>query len=249
MHNLLSRNRSRSRRRRTEEIAACVSRATGVEALNTRALKKVALFPRFRLAYNRIQKNANSTAMVALHALEIGGFETADGSKDSALHLDKAPLRALSDLEDYMWFVIVRDPYTRTLSAFRDKFGRDKFKQKFRAFDLTADGFVDFLRWLEAGNLNANRHWDLQTRSMVLPLSRYSKVMRFEAFPAGFPVLLRELDPAVTSEQISRFYDEGTQFRTDSSALERQFYTPEARRLVSRIFASDFDVLGYPVRD
>jgi len=91
--------------------------------------------------------------------------------KAKALHLTTAPPAILEDLGRYSWFTVIRDPYSRTLSAFLDKFRREEFIRQFRAFEMTADGYLQFLYWLADGNLGANSHWNLQTRAMLMPLS------------------------------------------------------------------------------
>lgn len=45
---------------------------------------------------------------------------------------------------------------------------------------LSPRGYLDFLLWLKDGGLDADAHWDLQSKSIAFPLESYSHVLCFE---------------------------------------------------------------------
>ena len=76
--------------------------------------------------------------------------------------------------------VIIRNPYSRVLSAFLDKHKSRKIRERHGVWEPTPEGFAAFLGYLEAGGLGGNSHWDLQKKQMLLPLSAYDGVIHFE---------------------------------------------------------------------
>lgn len=86
------------------------------------------------------------------HGQQIPAWE----SKDSSVHLSDMGVRGIFALKRAKRMVIVRDPFSRTLSAFLDKFRSPFFQRDFGPFDLTPEGFSRFLAYLEGGGLRTN---------------------------------------------------------------------------------------------
>lgn len=211
------------------------------------ALRRLAFFPNLGLGFNRIKKNANTALILLLQELEVGSATTAraGAAKDETLNLFELPRSEIGKLGRYAVFVTVRNPYSRVLSAFLDKFRHETYRRKHGEFPLTPDGFGAFLRYLENGGLTRDAHWDLQEKLMALPLDRYDAVLRFETLHADAVAFLTRRgltlpEGALTSEHKS---DRGK--HTGADARLSQFYTAERADQVARLYATDFAALGY----
>ena len=215
----------------------------GVKEVNCSAMRHVALYPNLQLAYNRIKKNANTSTMIQLRKLEADVQENGDTAKSNTLHITSAPIGEIARLRSYTFFVIVRNPYTRVLSAFLSKFGRkdQQYVRRFRYFDLNPAGFHDFVSWLQDGGLSRDKHWDLQSKVLLLPLEKFDVVVRIENYSEEMRQLLSFRKLEVSSADTLR-HTKGT----GASKHVQSFYTPEIADKVYRMFEADFDALCYP---
>ncbi|MBC2836159.1 sulfotransferase family 2 domain-containing protein [Paragemmobacter straminiformis] len=213
--------------------------------VNPAAARHVSLFPQIGLGYNRVKKNANSTTVSILTELGTGRRLEDQSAKRSLRHLESASWPELRRARDMHFFVITRDPYSRVLSAFLNKFAKDSYQSDFRAFPLDRGGFSDFLKWLADGALTKDPHWDAQHKLIFAPLSAYDSVLRFEEFPDCFIDLLTRREIPVGRDLAQRMGQVNSQTRTRASAKLAEFYTPAAEALVTDLFASDFDLLSY----
>jgi len=175
---------------RAPRALAAMDARYGKGVVRRGALRRLAFFPGLGLAFNRVKKNANSALILLLHELETGQSGISGRAKDSATNLFDMSGAEIARLGDYAVFVTVRNPYSRVLSAFLDKFRYDRYRQKYGAFPLTPEGFGAFLSWLDQGGLSRDAHWDLQTKLMALPLDRYDAVLRFETLRADTAAFL-----------------------------------------------------------
>ena len=213
--------------------------------VNRHAINKMAVFPGLGLCFNRIRKNANSNVVALLWELESGRVEEIRSAKRSAGKIYSLPWRTLLCIERFGFFVVTRNPYARVLSAFLEKFRREKYVRRYRAFDLTPSGFKEFLSFLASGGLARNTHWDLQVKSLFLPIERYEAVLRFESLQDDLEAYLarRGLSGRMTGERID--YDADAGKTTGAASRLSDFYDDEAKALVARLYAADFEKLGY----
>ena len=216
--------------------------------VNREALHRVAVFGRSKIVFNRLRKNANSTAMIALTRLENGLLLNSRTSKREACDLDDFTALAYN-LSVFDWLLIIRDPYSRTLSAFLEKFRREDYIRKYGNFALSPDGFHRFLCWLKNGGLSADYHWNLQTAHLLLPTNYYSRIIRFETFDPDFLRFLQDKNPSIDSKFLAECTKLGTPHSTQSHAKIDTFYTKATTRLVSELFEVDFRTLGYSFKD
>lgn len=213
--------------------------------INTDALRRLAIFPRTGVLYNRVKKNANSTTMVALNALENGVMLNTTAAKKGATQWHHLRVQFM-DLSRFKRLLIIRDPYTRTLSAFREKFRQQKYKERWREFELSPRGYLDFLLWLKDGGLDADPHWDLQMKSIAFPLKAYTHVLRFESLKETLFDFLRQCNDATSEDFFIESGRKGSLHATGSSGAVEEFYDQKSFRLVSELFEQDFLFLGYP---
>jgi hypothetical protein len=216
--------------------------------INSSALGRLAFFPKIGVMYNRVRKNANSTTMIALSCLENGFVLGEKSAKRNAIRWHHLQTQFM-DLSQFKRLLIVRDPYARTLSAFRDKFSKQMYIDRWGKFELSPRGYLDFLLWLRDGGLDKNSHWDLQIKSIAFPLESYSHVFKFENIEYTLFDFLRNCNAAISDESFLQSVKNGSQHATGSSTVINQFYGKESFRLVSELFEKDFLSIGYPFRD
>ena len=217
------------------------------EDVNFDAFDRVAIFKKSKVAFNRLKKNANSTATIALTRLETGRLlRSPRTAKYDADRMD-SPGVLLCDLTDFDWLLIVRDPYSRALSAFLEKFKQERYIQTYGNFELSPAGFHQFLCWLKDGGLRADYHWNLQTANIFLPVTLHNRIIRFETFGSEFLSFLQEKDRSVDAQFLADATTRGGVWATNSAARVPTFYNASSRRLVSELFEKDFRILGYPI--
>lgn len=157
---------------------------------------------------NRIPKAANSTVVSSLATLKLG---RKTGSKD-AKRLFRSPselsVEQLAHFENLYKFVFVRNPFSRTLSAYLDKVHR---KQQGASGlevvgqvdqQLARDGFLDFLKSLQHGKLFSNAHWAPQSSILLIPLERFDFIGRVETLDQDLSLVLDRLSLQSTEECI-----------------------------------------------
>lgn len=219
-------------------------------AINPAGIKHLAVFPRLGVVYNRIQKNANTTTMLLLDALEVGRLRSIPQSKGQHLVFYRAWATGGFSLGKARYMVIVRSPYSRAVSSFLFKFGnrQDVAMARYgREFALTPGGFHDYLLWLKDGALTRDQHWDLQVHSLAMPASAFTDVIKLENYDTEMRAFLSRLPrPGAENEySLAEIRQLGSTHATATKARSGDYLTPANRRLVSEIYAKDFAALGY----
>lgn len=220
--------------------------------IDTGTAKRLAVFPKLGVVYNRIQKNANTTTMLLLDGLETGHVRSIPESKGQHLLFYRSFLTGNFSLENARYMVIVRSPYSRALSAFLFKFGfmqHTAMGRYGRSFEMSPAAFRDFLLWLRDGALSRDLHWDLQLRSLALPVEVFTDIIHIERYEAEMRSFLgrTRLGPAGAETPIdfAELRRLGSPHATRAQDKREDFFTPETRRLVSEIYAEDFRAFGY----
>lgn len=218
-------------------------RSTGGRTPQVRNLKQMAFFPRLGITLNRLQKNGSSTAMSFLYFLEHGEHMAALQAKERAVHLGSIGARGVLALRSAKRIVIVRDPFSRTLSAFLQKFHSPDYQRNFGPFELNPEGFSAFLSFLHKGGLRANSHWSPQTDRLLLAPEQYNAVLSFSDFPAN---LVRTVEAWVpeTRKKWTDFspVDIDGPPRTDASEKVAAFYNRDDISMVEHLYRKDFEV-------
>ena len=197
-----------------------------------------------RFFYNRLPKNANSSVTAAL-AGALGLSGTAKHAFRRPSRLTARQVEALD--RDFMTFVVVRDPYDRTLSAFLEKVVPGKRQARrpmrwFRERGIAAPSFEDFCDYLAQGGLYDDNHWAPQTHGLLLPFAAFHKVVRMERLAAEFADLSRHL--------FGREVALPRRGPTTPEARETRarHLTPKSLAVLTDLYAEDLRVLGYPAR-
>lgn len=229
---------------RLPAVARVLRRRFG-PGLRIATIHRVAVFPELGVAFNRVKKNANTTLTMLLREMSGGGAAHRDLAKWEALTPLDLPAGQRAGLDRLHWLVVVRNPYSRVLSAFLDKFREEKYRRSHGAFDLTPQGFAAFVGWLEQGGLGKDGHWDLQTKLIVGPLARFDAVIRFESLGADLERALQAAGVPFDAARLRAAYPSDEGKRTGASGRMAAFYTQGLADRVARLYAEDFRALGY----
>ncbi len=157
----------------------------------------------------------------------------------------------------------VRDPYSRSLSAYLDKIenrltgvnrkrendeSRLRAVERFRSTKLDAEAYpaIDFevfLRWVRDGSspLTLNEHWAPQSAILKSGEVEYTFIARFEHLAEDAAELLERMgcDIPFPSQQEVRFRPNNADNRLET------YLTPACRELIDELYAEDFRAFGY----
>lgn len=196
--------------------------------------------------YNRVPKAANTT--IAFTLAQHSQFRRMGARKDSIKgyflrpsYLSRRDVDRL-DREAFK-FTVVRDPYSRVLSAFNSKIlVRKPQWRRFRVWwgSDEVPEFADFCRYLDEGNLYVDMHWAPQSAFMLLPLDRYDFIGKVETLDTDLPhILERVFGP----ERVKGMARGG--LTTGASDKVARAYGPREVEIVNRLYARDFEAFGY----
>lgn len=208
--------------------------------------QRIAVSRKHKFIYFRIPKAANSTVVTALHedaASEGYASRDAKHSFDRASTLTRDEVAELKDR--FFLFTVVRDPYSRLLSAYLDKICRSKSgKRPVAAYyrrDLGADiSFLEFCRFIADGGLNANPHWYRQVDLIPCGVDMLHFVGRVESLAADLDVIRRHI-----RADVGHRIDSWNPHRTDATGKMKEMYCPEAIAVVRDRYRRDFETFDY----
>ena len=164
-------------------------------------------------------------------------------------------MEMLFGTKPYYRFTVCRNPYTRLVSAYRDKIvpsdtpiGEAVRRLKgvyCRAYDVLPSSaepftFEMFVRALGHDDPQyMDRHWQPQVLVTRLDLIRYDTIARLEDRATAFPEICRRLglDPALLGHHNQSHGGGGRDLRS--------LFTPEMVEIVRRVYAEDFRTFGY----
>jgi hypothetical protein len=185
---------------------------------------------------NRVPKAANSTVMTNLARLKFG----ADVASRDAKQMFATPARLnaaeVARFEQLFKFTVVRNPYTRTLSAYLDKVERRARREgresSFRAFLLS----------LKEGALYRNAHWAPQSALMLIPVEKFDFIGKVESLEQDLEAIKRRIRPDL-EQPVTSFRGNAT----GAGGKLRAYYDDESIALVRDIYRRDFEAFHYDV--
>ena len=197
----------------------------------------------FRLGYffNRIPKAANTTLTMALAELSTGIPVQSKQAKKLFKNPSDLSNNEVIDFERLFKFIFVRNPYTRTLSAYLDKIVRGKGVPETLTNGCEST-FLEFCQFLRDGGLYSNIHWAPQTSIMLLPLRDFDFVGKIERIDDDFDLVLDRLGSA---KSVSNFLGLEKGRRKSANSNMRLHYNDAAAEIVRSLFWEDFQRLGY----
>ncbi len=182
--------------------------------------------------------------------------------RDMFIHVrSNVPLPSLTDLDDetqrsvltdpdFLRFCIVRNPYARITSAWRNKVllcepGYELIYRKLMGSIPPIRGkktllFEQFLRFVESEeDLSVcNPHWRRQTDLLLLPAMPYTHIGKIERFAET----QRLIEAHINATAPLKFRNSNS----TSSGRVRGYVDEAMARRIYRLYADDFATLGYP---
>jgi hypothetical protein len=223
-------------------------RIDGDYASRERFTSAVFISPKRDLLFVKNEKAGNNTARMTLQHLAAARplpetFSDRNRWLAPMLMPSDLGLRSIDELNAIPFkFAIVRNPYSRTLSAWLNKFGKEgpkteRFKEK-----LGLSGAVSFAQFVEAiGRQTPSEmdpHWRVQGANIYAELIRYDRFVKFENYEAEFGDIMRRHFGSAPIRNVRKG-------ETDAGAKIAAHYTNDIAKEVARIYASDFRMFGY----
>ena len=189
--------------------------------------------------YNRVLKAANTTIIATLASLK---NESGDNPKDLFRKPSDLTEAETQQVPSLFRFAFVRNPYSRTLSAYLDKIARGKRQP----LELTRKSsrppsFEDFCVYLEDGGLYENPHWAPQSSVLIFRPDDYDFIGRTESLGSDLNVVIKRLSSDAGGSGIV----DRQLHRTGANTLIADHYSGECQRIVSSLFQEDFTAFGY----
>ena len=157
--------------------------------------------------------------------------------------------RIACDIRDkYFKFTFVRNPFTRVLSAYLDKIVRVGGRRHYRRYGQWAakkgasktPSFADFCSYLDDGGLYEDAHWAPQLDCLLIPVSEFDFVGRFERLDTDLQTVLKRIFPV----QVVSIRSSGPS-KTHAGDKLHQHYSDREVEIVGRLYADDFRTFGY----
>ncbi|MEX2475457.1 sulfotransferase family protein [Marinobacter sp.] len=184
---------------------------------------------------NRIPKAANSTIVENLARLSFGEDVPSKLAK-KRFTVPSQLSRSEVDKVDIMFrFAVVRNPFTRTLSAYLDKVERrDRNAQR-------ESNFFDFLQGLANGKLYSNAHWAPQHSLLLLPFDDFDFFGKVESLDSDLNHIRAKISGRPGAESIKTFKANAT----GAGKKLQEYYNEDTVGMVQELFHKDFELFEY----
>lgn len=202
--------------------------------------------------FSRVPKSANSFVLLELFKLRSSEELIQQVVKKQYVKPSEMTQEQVADFERLFKFTFVRNPYTRTLSAYLDKIIRleKPIKQISRKRLPTFSEFCDYLD--TGGGLHENIHWAPQTSIILLPAEKFDYIGRIENMDRDLPFVLGKLKDLTGRTTPADFAPGGSRsgaYRAPKADDKvDSHYDAKTTEIVTRLYAEDFRQLGYPTR-
>lgn len=171
----------------------------------------------------------------------------------SLLHFSRSEQDYLLTHPEVFRFTVVRNPYSRLVSAFNDKIRN--FEPSYQAFwkriategslDIGSDGptFPQFVSWLtRTQNPNhTNLHWQSMTSLNFHRCIEYSSILKVETLLDDVRMALKLIAPEVEATQIMR----ASRVNEGLPCVWSQYYDNCTAGSVREFYHDDFERFGY----
>lgn len=186
---------------------------------------------------NRIPKAANSSVVTTLARIKLGREVPSKEAKKIFRTPSQLSGREVAKIPSLFKFAVVRNPYTRTLSAYLDKVERRALR------DNRETSFREFLKSLKDGELYSNGHWAPQSALLLLPLEQFDIIGKVESLDTDLPLIEEKVQGTPPREQFKSFLANATGATEKLSA----YYDAETADMVRLLYQDDFELFDYPL--
>jgi hypothetical protein len=200
--------------------------------------------------YFRIPKAANSNIILTLHAATKTNFIYmkslgTDNLKKSYTRPAEVSANKLKEINNYFKFSVVRNPYTRVLSAYLDKIVRNR-QQKVNVTSFLKCRFSDFISlekfiyYLECGGVKDDVHWALQSEIIFIPIKYIDFIGRVENLEEDMAFITKKIFGKEFPLQNFQNHH-----RTNSKSKIDRLLTDHLREKIYKIYENDFKLFKY----
>jgi hypothetical protein len=213
---------------------------------------------KYRYVYVDNPKTGCSTLKSMLVELETRGSGLSVDYMDWRIfHSDKSPLKAYNPFSlartlttlkksGYFFFTFVRNPYTRLLSCYINKFKDPnyEFTERFyKNFGFLPQSFDEFISFISKQSIyDMNPHWRPQYAHIHVESINYDFIGRFENYSKAYVSLFESLN--IPSDQIPEFRHLNKSAKSESL---HAIYNESNVKLVRDIYKKDFEYFNYPI--
>lgn len=235
--------------KRRHPLARCIDSRVRADWV----IRRAAINGAQRYCYFRLPKCANSTVIKTLFRYD----------PSLALEADPADVRLMKKLfsglfgvwspsprklaTSHFCFTIVRNPFTRVLSAYLDKIaaaapGQYDYVARSAGVPQAADvSFAEFVTFLENGGLYLNPHWAPQTALLPVKPEWLGFIGRVEDLEADLGHLVDRLFGQEVFEGVVTRYDR----QRGSDTRSEDFYDDDLLYRIFCLYRADFEAFGY----
>jgi hypothetical protein len=192
--------------------------------------------------YNRIPKAGNTTVIMNLAQLGQHAGQPARLTKKTFQRPSQLTRDQVVKLGTFFKFTVVRNPYTRLLSAYLDKVATGKKTISTRR-NLPPPTFREFCRFLAEGGWWENAHWAPQTDLLLLPPEKLDYIGKLETFEESMSAVYTRLSrPQPEKPHFARYANHAT----GADGKTRQYYDDYCKSVIQKIYETDFVAFEYP---
>ncbi len=216
---------------------------------------------RHRYIYAEVPKCACSPVKLTLQRYELDQPDYFPGTLENIHYRDQSPLlcpkqvnyfNQLLHSPEWFKFCIVRNPYTRLLSCYRDKICRHSPFQRKVIDALVRAGckkthkdipsFSEFIHAIEQQSiLEMDPHWKPAFYMSVQDEINYNFVGKFESLETDMQYICKQIGCAFPVYWPNKKLREG-----GTEDFMETVYTTQLKKRVALIYQVDFDCFGYP---
>lgn len=203
-----------------------------------------------RFVYIRIPKAANSTVTTLLWSCinneKLESTKNTQKYKKSFLNAKQLPLKQASMAKkNFFFFVVVRNPYDRILSAYLNKFSTRKYIDRYgEKISKTGDGrlnFTSFCKYLYKEGLYENPHWMPQSEYVWPSYDRLDYIGKVESIQKD----LERIFTRIFDDCQADFTNIYGPTRTHAQAKRDNYYNTETKKIINNLYADDFHRFNY----